>query len=166
MITLVLGGARSGKSMIAERLAGRHAAPVTYVATMAVGDDTDLGVRVAAHQARRPAQWTTIEAGDGLIRTLRRLTGTALVDSLASWLAAQPDMIVDAQALCSVLLDRRGDTVIVSDEVGLSVHPSSASGRLFRDALGSLNQAVASVADATLLVVAGRVLSLGPLEDC
>jgi adenosyl cobinamide kinase/adenosyl cobinamide phosphate guanylyltransferase len=89
-----------------------------------------------------------------------------LVDSLGSWLAAQPDMIVDAQALCSALLDRRGDTVIVSDEVGLSVHPSSASGRLFRDSLGSLNQAVASVADATFLVVAGMVLPLGPLEDC
>jgi adenosylcobinamide kinase / adenosylcobinamide-phosphate guanylyltransferase len=166
MITLVLGGARSGKSAIAERMAGRHPAPVTYIATMAVGDDADLGARVAAHQARRPAEWTTIEAGAGLVRALQTVTGTALVDSLGSWLAAQPDMTVDTQALCSALLDRRGDTVVVSDEVGLSVHPSSTSGRLFRDALGSLNQAVASVTDATFLVVAGRVLSLGPLEDC
>jgi adenosyl cobinamide kinase/adenosyl cobinamide phosphate guanylyltransferase len=166
MITLVLGGARSGKSMIAERLAGRHDAPVTYVATMAVGDDADLGARVAAHQARRPSDWTTIEAGADLARTLRPLAGTVLVDSLGSWLAAQPEMTVDVHALCSALVDRRGDTVVVSDEVGLSVHPSSPPGRLFRDALGSLNQAVASVADATYLVVAGRVLSLGRLENC
>jgi adenosylcobinamide kinase/adenosylcobinamide-phosphate guanylyltransferase len=72
-------------------------------------------------------------------------------------------MDVDVDTLCAVLVRRSGDTVLVSDEVGLGVHPSSPSGLRFRDALGVVNQAVASVADRTLLVVAGQVLALGPV---
>lgn len=161
MITLVLGGARSGKSGVAERLADRCGQPVTYVATLRVdGADAALERRVAAHRARRPAQWATIEAGHDLAAALRAVRGTALVDSLGPWLADQPDFAVDADALCAAVRDRNGDTVIVSDEVGLGVHPSSEAGREFRDALGSLNQAVAEVADRVLLVVAGRVLTV------
>ncbi len=163
MITLVLGGTRSGKSSVAEQLTARHAAPVTYVATLAVGDDAELQVRVAAHRARRPAGWSTVQVGGDLAGTLDTLVGTALVDSLGPWVASQPDMDVDVDELCAALLRRQGDTVLVSDEVGLGVHPSSPSGLRFRDALGLVNQAVAAVADRTLLVVAGRVLPLGPV---
>jgi adenosyl cobinamide kinase/adenosyl cobinamide phosphate guanylyltransferase len=161
VITLVLGGARSGKSAVAERLADRCGRPVSYVATLRV-DGTDAAVerRVAAHRARRPAQWATVEAGRDLAATLRAVDGTALVDSLGPWLADRPGFAVDADALCAAVRDRSGDTVIVSDEVGLGVHPSSDAGREFRDALGSLNQAVAAVADRVLLVVAGRVLTI------
>ncbi len=165
MITLVLGGARSGKSLVAERLAARCPPPVTYVATLIVADDTELGQRVAAHRARRPADWSSLEVATGLPDALRQLAGTALVDSLGAWLAGHDGHAVDTDGLCTALLTRTGDTVLVSDEVGLGVHPSSEVGRHFRDALGSLNQAVAAVADQVLLVVAGRVLTLATAED-
>ena len=160
MITLVLGGSRSGKSAVAEQLVGRHPDPVTYVATMVLGDDPDLAGRVAVHRRRRPSTWATVEAGPELADSLQALAGTVLVDSLGPWLSAQPGMAVDAGALCAALVERHGDTVVVSDEVGLGVHPSSAAGRRFRDGLGALNQAVASVADRAYLVVAGRALPL------
>lgn len=161
MIVLFLGGARSGKSAIAERYAGRRGAPVTYVATAVVDDDPDLAARVAEHRARRPATWATVEAGAGLADVLPVIEGTALVDSLGTWLAHHQDFQVDAAALVAAMKQRSGDTVVVSDEVGLGVHPSSAVGRLFRDALGTVNQAVAEIADEVVLVVAGRVLPLG-----
>ena len=162
MITLVLGGARSGKSEVAERIAGRLAGPVTYLATLVPGDDPDLAARIEAHRARRPAGWRTVEAGAELPAALRSVPGPVLLDSLGPWVAASPGMIVDAGALCAALTGRASDTVVVSEEVGLGVHPATEDGRRFRDALGALNQAVAAVADEALFVVAGRVLPLGP----
>lgn len=163
MITLVLGGTRSGKSAVAERLAGRRQFPITYVAT-AVADpgDADLASRIAAHRARRPPAWATREAGADLPAVLRATPGTVLVDALGTWVAAAPDLVVDIKALCAALVERAGDAVVVSDEVGLGVHPATEVGRRFRDVLGELNQAVAAVADEVLLVVAGRTL---PLES-
>lgn len=160
MITVVLGGSRSGKSEVAERLAAAAAGPVTYLATMTVGDDRDLAHRVALHRARRPADWRTVEVGDDLPQVLETLGGTVLLDSLGVWLAARGDFVVDAEMLCGALTARSGDTVIVSDEVGMGVVPPTALGGAFRDALGSLNQAVALVADQVFLVVAGRILPL------
>jgi nicotinate-nucleotide--dimethylbenzimidazole phosphoribosyltransferase len=162
VITLVLGGARSGKSAVAEHLAARTGAAVTYVATASVGGDPDLAARVAAHRARRPPHWVTVESGQDLAGVLAGISDTVLVDSLGPWLAALPGMEPDADTLCGTLAARAGDAVIVSDEVGLGVHPSTEVGREFRDALGSLNQAVADVADTVLLVVAGRILPLQP----
>lgn len=163
MITLILGGARSGKSVVAEDAVSRLPLPVTYVATLDVGDDADLAARVASHRARRPSTWATVEAASDLPGVLREVAGSVLVDSLGPWVSAVPDMAVDAGALCSALAERDGDSVVVSEEVGLSVHPSSEQGRLFRDALGALNQAVAAQADEVVLVVAGRTLRLdGP----
>ena len=160
MITLVLGGARSGKSAVAERLATRSGAPVTYVATAYVGDDGDLAARVAAHQLRRPRTWTTIECGADLAGVLSDVSGTVLVDSIGTWLAALADTEPDVSRLCAAIEHRVSDVILVSDEVGLGVHPSSDVGRRFRDELGTLNQALARVADQVLLVVAGRVLPL------
>jgi adenosyl cobinamide kinase/adenosyl cobinamide phosphate guanylyltransferase len=166
VITLVLGGARSGKSGVAERLATGHGTPVTYVATLAVGTDADLAARVEAHRARRPPDWVTVEAPVGepeaLPDALRSLAGTVVVDSLGPWVSAAPGMVVDADGLCAVLVGRRGDTVVVTEEVGMGVHPASDAGRAFRDALGTVNQAVAAVADDVVLVVAGRLLRLEP----
>ncbi len=162
MITLVLGGARSGKSVVAERLAADLASPVTYVATLDVGDDADLATRVAAHRARRPAQWRTVEVGPELPQLLRAAVGTVLVDSLGPWVSSAGAMVVDTQGLCSALVERAGDSVVVSEEVGLSVHPSSEEGRHFRDALGVVNQAVAAVASVAVLVVAGCTIRLDP----
>jgi adenosylcobinamide kinase/adenosylcobinamide-phosphate guanylyltransferase len=163
VLTLVLGGARSGKSEVAERLAARAGGPVTYLATYVPppgAADADMGARVEAHRRRRPPEWATVEVGPGLPAALAAVEGTALVDSLGTWVAGHEGFSVDGDSLCAALRRRPGATVVVSEEVGLGVHPSTESGRLFRDALGSLNTAVAAVADEVMLVVAGRVLSL------
>lgn len=160
MITLVLGGARSGKSQVAERLAARLPAPITYLATAVVADD-DHAARVAAHRARRDPAWTTVDTGAALVAALAAVTGSVLVDSLGTWVAAHAKFAVDVPGLVAALTDRDGDTVVVSEEVGLGVHPSSQAGRHFRDALGPVNAAVAACCDEVLLVVAGRVLPLG-----
>ena len=169
MITFVLGGARSGKSALAERLAAASArggsrvvenrSSVTYVATMIVGDDAVLAERVAAHRARRPPDWATVEAGADLPDVIETPSGTVLLDSLGRWIAAQPDFVVAA------LAGRSGDTIVVSDEVGLGVYPATDLGGAFRDALGTLNQAVAAIADRVLLTVAGRVVTLDRPPD-
>jgi adenosylcobinamide kinase/adenosylcobinamide-phosphate guanylyltransferase len=163
VIVLVLGGARSGKSAYAERVVARLPGPITYVATAAVSDP-DMAERVAAHRARRPPEWATLEGLDDLARSVADLPGTVLIDSLGTWTAGAPDFQPDTAALCEVLQKREGDTIIVSEEVGLGVHPSSDAGRRFRDALGLVNQSVAAVADDVVLVVAGRPLHLGPPE--
>lgn len=164
MITLVMGGARSGKSEIAERFAARLPPPVLYFATAVVGDDADLAARVAAHQERRPTDWKTIETDGDLIDALRSAaTGSALVDALGPWVASQPDFVVDCDHLVDALVHRDGDTIVVSEEVGLGVHPSTEAGRRFRDALGDVNRAVADIADEVLLVISGRVLPLDPM---
>jgi adenosyl cobinamide kinase/adenosyl cobinamide phosphate guanylyltransferase len=161
VITLVLGGTRSGKSAIAERIATRLPPPVCYVATGWAGDDEDLAERIAAHRARRPADWATVEAGAELVPALLdNPDGTALVDALGSWVARHDDLEVDTTALVDALTARRGDTVVVSEEVGLSVHPATEVGRRFVDILGDVNRHVAEAADDVLLVVAGRVLRL------
>jgi len=160
VITLVLGGARSGKSGVAEGLAGADpSAAVTYVAT-GVARDADMAARIDAHRLRRPAGWRTVEAAADVVGAVRRSPGTVLVDSLTTWVAEADGFSVDAGALCRALGERDGDAVVVSDEVGLGVHPSTDAGRRFRDALGLVNQAVAAAADEVLLVVAGHVLRL------
>jgi adenosyl cobinamide kinase/adenosyl cobinamide phosphate guanylyltransferase len=165
VVTLVLGGARSGKSAVAERLAAAGPQPVTYVATVSVGDDADLAERVARHRARRPTGWRTVEPAEwgpgGLPDLVATIPGTVLLDALGPWVASAPGFAVDAAGLCRALRSRDGDAVVVSEEVGLGVHPATEAGRRFRDALGELNQAVAAVADRGVLVVAGRTLELG-----
>jgi adenosylcobinamide kinase / adenosylcobinamide-phosphate guanylyltransferase len=170
VIALVLGGSRSGKSELAERMVGDLPAPVTYVATMRSGDgdrdsdvDDDLAARIRRHAARRPTDWHTLEAGLDLARVLRATAGSVLLDSLGPWVAAHEGAAVNGAALCEALRERPGDTVVVSEEVGLGVHPSSEAGRHFRDALGLLNQEVAAVSDQVWLVVAGRALQLGEM---
>ncbi|MEX2659044.1 MAG: bifunctional adenosylcobinamide kinase/adenosylcobinamide-phosphate guanylyltransferase [Acidimicrobiales bacterium] len=156
-ITLVLGGARSGKSQVAEALAGDE---VIYVATAEVGDD-DFAARVARHRERRPAAWSTVESGPDLPATIRSLPDRpALVDSLGTWVARCDGFAADAGSLVAALQERASPTIVVSEEVGLGVHPETEVGRRWRDAIGEVNQEVAAVAEAVLLVVAGRTLRL------
>jgi adenosyl cobinamide kinase/adenosyl cobinamide phosphate guanylyltransferase len=164
VIVLVLGGTRSGKSEVAERLAAEQGAPVTFVATALV-DDPELAARVEAHRARRPATWSTVESGPDLPEVVARIEGPALVDSLGTWVARVPEMTVDAGALVRALEQRTSPSVVVSEEVGLSVHPTTEAGRRFIDTLGDVNRAVAAVADRVLLVVAGRALQLDPVGE-
>jgi adenosylcobinamide kinase/adenosylcobinamide-phosphate guanylyltransferase len=162
--TLVLGGARSGKSAVAEALAARAAGPagdVTYLATAANDPaDADMRARIDLHRGRRPAGWRTVEVGADLVPALRALDGPALVDSLGTWVAAHPDLDADGAALAAALRARAAPTVVVAEEVGGGLHPPTEVGRRFRDVLGTVNQQVAEVADEVLLVVAGRVLPL------
>lgn len=165
MLILVLGGVRSGKSAAAESLVHKLPAPVTYVATIIPDeDDADLMRRIDAHRRRRPATWTTLEADADLPQQLGELAGTVLVDSLGPWVArSAPDDHAHV-ALVDALTSRPGDTVVVSEEVGMSVHPSSEAGRTFRDAVGNLNQRLAEAADHTLFVVAGRLVRTAPID--
>ena len=168
LVTLVIGGARSGKSEVAERIAAAAGLPVTYVATGpgAIAGDPEWAERVAAHRARRPAGWRTEEVPEGgdLGAALAGAAGAALVDSLGTWVAGFDGFDVPAARLHRALGARAAaglPTVVVSEEVGLGVHAPTEAGRRFADALGALNQAVASTADRVLLVVAGRGLDLG-----
>jgi adenosyl cobinamide kinase/adenosyl cobinamide phosphate guanylyltransferase len=164
-VTLVLGGTRSGKSAVAERLTAETertwGCAVTYVATASVHDD-EMAQRVMAHRARRPPSWATVELqqAEQLPAVLLGIEGAVLLDSLGAWLASSPEMVVDAGSLGAALRSRPGPTVVVSEEVGLAVHPTTSAGRAFTDALGSLNQAIAAAADRAVLVVAGRILEL------
>ncbi|MFL6160335.1 MAG: bifunctional adenosylcobinamide kinase/adenosylcobinamide-phosphate guanylyltransferase [Marmoricola sp.] len=171
MKILVTGGVRSGKSAHAEGLMAAYD-DVTYVAAGPVPsvDDAAWAARVAAHVARRPASWTTVESTD-LGTAIRPATPT-LVDCLGTWLTAQLDelgawddpSVLDALELRTdaaiTAITAAEDLVLVTNEVGLGVVPAHASGRLFADLLGTLNQRVGAVVDEVHLVVAGRVLRL------
>jgi len=160
-LTLVLGGARSGKSRLAEQLA-RDACGAelpAYVATAEAWDD-EMQDRIARHQADRGTNWHTVEAPIGLPDTLKTLhQPVALVDCLTLWLSncllAEHDLEEDSAALLEVLAHRQGITLLVSNEVGLGIVPDTRLGRQFRDAQGTLNQQVAALADCVLLVTAG-----------
>jgi adenosylcobinamide kinase/adenosylcobinamide-phosphate guanylyltransferase len=170
---LVTGGVRSGKSRHAESLL---TGPVTYLAPGPVHDDADWAARIAAHRARRPADWTTVESHN-LAGVLARTDGHVMVDCLGTWLTAVLDErgLWDApadeitavvgrmgQEVADVLgvRDQGDDTVLVTNEVGLGVVPEHRSGRLFRDLLGLVNQRIAAACDEVHLVIAGRVVRL------
>jgi adenosylcobinamide kinase/adenosylcobinamide-phosphate guanylyltransferase len=161
-VVLVLGGARSGKSEVAEEMVEALGSPVTYLATgwRPDGSDSSWAARVAAHRLRRSPGWTTIEVTDDLPTVLAGVEGVVLVDSLGTWVGGTEGFTPDAGALCDALRTRSGPTVVVSDEVGFGVTPSTAAGNTFRDALGDLNRAVSAIADEAWLVVAGRRLRL------
>lgn len=176
MRVLVTGGVRSGKSAHAERLLADEYS-VAYVApgpTVAEDADPDWAARIAAHQERRPAAWTTVETRD-LGRALAEAEGAVLIDCLGTWLTAVIDeagawespsaevqQLVDERlaGLVEALRTVGSNVVVVTNEVGLGVVPEHRSGRLFRDLLGRVNQAVGAVCDEVHLVVAGRVLKL------
>jgi adenosyl cobinamide kinase/adenosyl cobinamide phosphate guanylyltransferase len=166
---LVLGGVRAGKSAFAAERARALADPggrVTLVAT-AEPLDADLAARIARHRADRPAHWRTVEAPVALAQALGDLAGEAdvvLVDCLNLWVAnlLGRDPGLDDQALQTrlaplirLLTRRPYHAILVSNEVGGGVHPETALGRRFRDALGLVNQAVARAVDEAVLVVAG-----------
>jgi adenosylcobinamide kinase/adenosylcobinamide-phosphate guanylyltransferase len=170
---LVLGGARSGKSEFAESLVAGQP-PVTYVATgTSDGQDPDWQRRIAAHRARRPATWRTIETSE-LAATLADAEGTVVVDSLTTWLSdaieqaggwdaaagTSPAVSGRVEALVRAWRATSARVVAVSDEVGLGVVPATPAGRLFRDELGALNQRMAAVADSVWLVLAGIPMRL------
>jgi adenosylcobinamide kinase/adenosylcobinamide-phosphate guanylyltransferase len=159
-LTLVLGGARSGKSAHAERLVTAHPGPWLYLAT-AEAHDAEMADRIARHRARRGAGWVTrqvpLELADALDGT--EPGRPLLVDCLTLWLSnlmlAGRDPDAQADRLAAALAPARGPWVVVSNEVGLGIVPENALARRFRDAAGRLNARVAALADAVVLTVAG-----------
>jgi adenosylcobinamide kinase/adenosylcobinamide-phosphate guanylyltransferase len=165
LVTLVLGGARSGKSGYAEWLISTYPKPWVYVAT-AEAKDSEMAARIAAHQARREAGWQTIEASHELPEALGKAPAGAavLADCLTLWLSnlLLGAFNVDAMTakLEQALAAREGPTVLVSNEVGLGIVPDNALARQFRDAQGTLNQRVAAQAERVIMMVAGVAVAV------
>ena len=172
-VTLVLGGARSGKSAFAERLAGAAGRPVLYLATGEAGDD-EMVARIAAHRARRPSSWRTLEAPLEPARALAKGLGegeVVLLDCLALLVsnvlhaAAEPGEAVErmrrvVDELLALVRARHASLVVVSAEVGLGLLPLNPLGRRYVDLLGDTNQRLADLATHVYLVVAGLPLAL------
>jgi len=165
-ITLVLGGARSGKSRYAETLITRAASAATYIATAEPGD-AEMAARISEHRARRGRFWRTVEEPldlAGAIGVQAAPDRPILVDCLTLWLSnlllAGHVIEHDSEILCSALRDAAGPVVLVANEVGLGLVPETALGRQFRDAAGRLNQQVAAIADRVVFVAAGLPLML------
>jgi len=163
-LTLVLGGARSGKSRYAEGLIAALPTPWTYVATAEAGD-AEMAERIAAHQARRVAMWRNVEAPHDLPAALDAITGgVVLIDCMTLWLSnrmlAGADIDAETERLETALDRRAGAMVLVSNEVGSGIVPENALARRFRDHQGRLNQRLAARADRVVLVVAGLPLTV------
>jgi len=165
-VLLVLGGARSGKSAYAERRL-HEVEDVTYVATMLPGDP-EVDARIAAHRARRPASWRTVDAGAHVVAALRTtgvhdallLDGFELAMSLAEPRNEAAARTLAEDVAAAVRSAARTVAVVVSAEAGLGVVPSTAAGFFFRDRLGAANQVLAENSNEVVLVVAGLPLWL------
>lgn len=170
-LTLILGGARAGKSAFAEGLAKTWAQRV-YVATAVVTDD-EMAERIALHRTRRGPSWRTVEEPLELSAVIRRESAPAtglLVDCLTVWLGNlmhhERDVDAAGEALLDALASAPGPVVLVANEVGLGIVPDNAMARAFRDHAGRLNQAVARVASRVYFMAAGVPMTLkGPAPD-
>ena len=179
MRTFIIGGARSGKSAYAERLAVASRKRIIYIATAHAGDD-EMKNRIAHHRERRDVDWTTVEESMELGRAIEKYTGPdtlILVDCLTVWLSnllfskartypevgtIKPPAAVQRQRalLLTALENAKGDVILVSNEIGQGVIPQGAISRWFVDESGRLNQDVAAVCDRAVLIVAGLPLAL------
>ena len=165
-MVLLLGGARSGKSAMASRLAVDSGAPVTFIAT-AVAGDAEMAERIRLHRESRPDSWKTVEAPLDLVGAVRTAAAGdfLVIDCLTLWVSnlfgegASPAAI-DAAADELVAALRGRDCVAVTNEVGLGIVPVNELARSFRDALGSVNGRFAERADRAVFMVAGRALDL------
>lgn len=168
-LTLILGGARSGKSRHGENLIRQLPEPWTYIATAQAFDD-EMSRRIEEHRARRGAGWITIEAPSELGDAVRRAGETAplLVDCLTLWLSnimlAEASMESEMEALEAALDLRSAPTVLVSSEVGMGIVPENALARAFRDEAGQIHQRLAERADCVLTMVAGLPLTIKPAK--
>jgi adenosylcobinamide kinase/adenosylcobinamide-phosphate guanylyltransferase len=181
-ILFVTGGARSGKTAQAQRLATALGQPVVYLATMDAADDEELEARISRHRADRPTDWTTVEEPLDLLAAMRPCPAeaTVLLDCLslwvsnqllasvphadnarvAQWEAATEGCVTAAANLVSAAATRAGGLVAVTNEVGLGVVPGDRLSRYYRDALGLVNRAFATAADEAYLMVSGLPMRL------
>jgi adenosyl cobinamide kinase/adenosyl cobinamide phosphate guanylyltransferase len=163
---LLLGGARSGKSDRAARLALDSGMRVTFIATATAGDD-EMSERISRHRSARPAAWSTVEAPLDLVAAVvaTPVDQFVVVDCLTLWVSnllgagvAADDILRRAEKVAGELATRQG--VVVTNEVGLGIVPANELARTFRDVLGGVNAAFARCAERSVLMVAGRTLDL------
>src|ERR1700722_11090144 len=173
MLTLILGGAKSGKSRLAQRLAAR-AARVSYIATAMVDDDPEMAARIARHRGDRPHSWQTIEEPLALASAVERASkdiDTILVDCLTIWLSnlswehrdrpsQEFEVLTHREIERIASVARRCRVILVSNELASGTVPEAAVTRAFRDVHGILNQCAAEAADEVILTVAGVPLFL------
>ncbi len=166
-LTLLIGGARSGKSDLAVEIGRRFTGDVTFIATAQPFDD-DMRIRIGRHQADRPS-WPTIEAPTELAAALITAPDDNLViiDCLTVWLAnlvvdnrSESDVLAAAIGTAQLAAQRSAPTVTVTNEVGLGIHPETDLGREYRDLLGRINRIWADAAQQSLFLVAGRAIAL------
>lgn len=183
MLTLIIGGARSGKSDLAVRLARESGRPVLFLATLEPRDD-EMRARIAAHRGTRPSEWRTVEEPRAVVDALHRhaRAGDAVVldcvtlwvanllgpdDTAASNDAPPPDAVATAieraRDFAAWAAEFDGDVIVVTNEVGMGLVPPYPLGRAFRDALGAANRAIAARADRVYYLVAGLSLELRSL---
>jgi adenosylcobinamide kinase / adenosylcobinamide-phosphate guanylyltransferase len=167
-LTLLLGGARSGKSALAARLAGRWDGPVTVVVT-GQARDAEMAERIRRHRSGRPGHWRTVESPREVGAALAAAPADAFVvlDCLTLWVSNLLEQGLDdrrveqlARSAAATAAARAAPTVAVSNEVGAGIVPADALSRRYRDLLGQVNAAWAAEADQALLLVAGRAVPL------
>ncbi len=162
---IFLGGARSGKSQMAELAIAKGHPAICYLATAPRAwseADPDFAARVRQHQERRGSNWHSVElaAPGDLYGFIERAELPTLVDSVGGWIAGDPNFLPDLERLQAAIRDCQVPLSFVAEEVGLSVHPVSDAGRRYVELLGRTNQAIAGCVDRAFLVVAGRLTEL------
>ena len=171
-LTVILGGARSGKSAFAVEAGRKYGGKVAYVAT-APESDEDMADRIDRHRAERPAGWTTIEEQIDLLGALGT-TGDELViiDCLTLWTSnlmwkgsTDDEIHAIAERTARGAAERLAPTIAISNEVGMGVHPDTALGRRYRDVLGRVNQLWVAASASSLLLIAGRAIELSDPSD-
>ncbi|MDO5501474.1 MAG: bifunctional adenosylcobinamide kinase/adenosylcobinamide-phosphate guanylyltransferase [Propionibacteriaceae bacterium] len=175
-LTLLTGGARSGKSSVAVRRALRweqDGRPVVFVATGEAGDD-EMAARIALHRDERPGHWRTVEAPVDLVQAVTALEPgcVVIIDCLALWVSNlmghghdEPATLARARELAGWAAAYGGEVVVVTNEVGSGIVPMHPVSRDYRDRLGRVNAVLSSRAHLAQLVVAGRTLTLDPMEE-
>jgi adenosylcobinamide kinase/adenosylcobinamide-phosphate guanylyltransferase len=174
VLTLVLGGARSGKSRYAQSLAAAAGGPVLFVATAAPvtpDDDREMAARIARHRADRPRHWKTLEAPLDVVPAVRAAEAVVLVDCVTLWISnllyqhrglerelREKKILDDVRALAEALRER--ETIVVSNEVGEGIVPETPLAREFRDLQGQANQILAREASRVVLLIAGIPMTL------
>ena len=164
---LITGGARSGKSTLAERMTLGLGTPAIYIATAEALDD-EMADRIARHRARRGPEWQTIAAPLDLVGALHASDGQAprLVDCLTLWLSnlmfAERDWALEAEALALCIARQTSPVIFVTNEVGAGIVPENALARAFRDAAGLTNQRIAAACDEVWFSIAGQPLKVKP----
>jgi len=172
-LSVLLGGARSGKSSAAQALAHALGRPVTYIATATPGDE-EMAERIDRHRRERPAEWATVEEplqlGDALAQVADG--DTVLIDCLTLWLSnmmgagdSEPTILTAAAKTAALAARRQGATIAVTNEVGLGIVPANPLAREFRDLAGRVNRVWVEHSDRTGLVIAGRIMPLVESSD-